>query len=139
MGASTAVLFVVFPINICLNIALIHYTPLGILGSPLSLSITYWLCFGLLGLFAYFSPVHEHNATWGGFQPSAVFHVRSCWLFLKLAIPGILMVGTEWLVHFSSTSICVQYIDQGGFRNCCSGCRPTWCCASCCSGCDYDH
>ncbi|KAJ7282001.1 MATE efflux family protein [Mycena rebaudengoi] len=96
MGASTAVLFVVFPINICLNIALIHYTPLGILGSPLSLSITYWLCFGLLGLFAYFSPVHEHNATWGGFQPSAVFHVRSCWLFLKLAIPGILMVGTEW-------------------------------------------
>ncbi|KAJ6561192.1 MATE efflux family protein [Mycena vulgaris] len=96
MGASTAVLVVVFPINIGLNIFLIHHTPLGILGSPLALSVTYWLCLGLLGLFTWFSSVHKQNATWGGFQPAAVFHLRSCYLFLKLAIPGILMVGTEW-------------------------------------------
>ncbi|KAJ7876263.1 MOP flippase [Mycena leptocephala] len=96
MGASTAVLIVVFPINIALNIFLIHYTSLGIWGSPLALSLTYWFCFGLLGLWISFSSAHKQNATWDGFQPSAVFHPRSCYLFLKLAIPGILMVGTEW-------------------------------------------
>ncbi|KAJ6581120.1 MOP flippase [Mycena capillaripes] len=96
MGASTAVLVVVFPINIALNIFLIHHTPLGILGSPVALSLTYWLCFALLGIWTTFSTTHKDNATWGGFQPSAVFHLRSCYLFLKLAIPGILMVGTEW-------------------------------------------
>ncbi|KAJ7027903.1 MOP flippase [Mycena alexandri] len=96
MGASTGVLVVVFPINLGMNIFLIHYTPLGILGSPLALSFTYWLCFGLLGLWTWTSSTHKQNATWGGFQPSAVFHRRSCYLFLKLAIPGILMVGTEW-------------------------------------------
>ncbi|KAJ7460689.1 MOP flippase [Mycena latifolia] len=96
MGASTAVLAVVFPINIGLNIFLIHHTSLGILGSPFALSLTYWLCFGLLGLFTWCSSAHKQNATWGGFQPAAVFHPRNCYLFLKLAIPGILMVGTEW-------------------------------------------
>ncbi|KAJ7708710.1 MOP flippase [Mycena rosella] len=96
MGASTTVLIVVSPINIGLNIWLIHYTPLGILGSPLALSLTYWLCFGLLGLFTWRSSAHKQNATWGGFQPAAVFQPRSCYVFLKLAIPGILMVGTEW-------------------------------------------
>ncbi|KAJ7132197.1 MOP flippase [Mycena epipterygia] len=96
MGASTTVLVVVSPINIVLNIYLVHHTPLRILGSPLALSLTYWLCFGLLGLFTWCSSAHKQNATWGGFQPAAVFHPRSCYLFLKLAIPGILMVGTEW-------------------------------------------
>ncbi|KAJ7493356.1 MOP flippase [Mycena galericulata] len=96
MGASTAALGVMFPINVALNILLIHYTSLGILGSPLALSLTYWLCFGLLGLVTWSSSAHKQNATWGGFQPAAVFHARSCYLFLKLAIPGILMVGTEW-------------------------------------------
>ncbi|KAF8196849.1 MOP flippase [Mycena galopus ATCC 62051] len=96
MGASTAVLIVVSPLNVAVNIFLIHYTPLGILGSPFALSITYWLCFGLLGVWTWFSPVHKQNATWDGFQISAVFHLPSVVLFLKLAIPGILMVGTEW-------------------------------------------
>ncbi|KAJ7272572.1 MOP flippase [Mycena haematopus] len=96
MGASTGVLIVVFPINVALNIFLIHYTSFGILGSPLALSLTYWLCFGLLGVWTWLSPAHKQNATWAGLQPSAVFHPRSCYLFLKLAIPGILMVGTEW-------------------------------------------
>lgn len=96
MSASTIVLGIVFPMNVGLNVFLIHHTPLGILGSPLALSLTYWLCFGLLGLFTWLSPAHKRNATWGGFQPAAIFHLQSCYLFLKLAIPGILMVGTEW-------------------------------------------
>ncbi|KAJ6485806.1 MOP flippase [Mycena sanguinolenta] len=96
MSASTEVLVIVFPINVALNVFLIHYTSLGILGSPLALSLIYWLCFLLLGVRTWLSPAHKQNATWDGFQPSAVFHPRSCYLFLKLAIPGILMVGTEW-------------------------------------------
>ncbi|KAJ7230534.1 MOP flippase [Mycena pura] len=96
MGASTAVLVFIFPINIGLNIVLVHYTTLGIIGSPVALSLTYWLCFGLLSLWTLSSSAHRQNATWDGFQLSAIFHPRSCYLFVKLAIPGILMVGTEW-------------------------------------------
>lgn len=90
------VLILVFPINIVVSIALIHYTPLGLLGSPLALSLTYWLSFGLLSLYAALSSTHRANGTWGGFQFRAVFDLSSCWMFLKLAVPGICMVGTEW-------------------------------------------
>jgi len=98
MGASTIVLAVISPINVALNIALIHYTTLGLLGSPVALSITYWLSFFLLMLITYVSPSHTRNGTWGGIQPTTVMDIRSCFLFLKLAVPGILMVGTEWSV-----------------------------------------
>jgi MATE family multidrug resistance protein len=98
MRAATVVLMIVFPINIVLNVGLIHYTSLGLLGSPAALSITYWMCFLLLGLYTYLSPEHTRNSTWGGIQPVLVFNLKSCFLFLQLALPGILMVGTEWSV-----------------------------------------
>jgi len=90
------VLIVVFPINAAISIAFIHHTPLGLLGSPLALSMTYWLSFGLLALYTTFSPTHIQNGTWGGIKLKAVFDPKSCIVFLKLALPGILMVGTEW-------------------------------------------
>jgi len=96
MGASTLVLLMISPVNLVLNIFLIHYTSLGLLGSPVALSITYWLSFFLLALVTYNSPLHRQNGTWGGIQMKAVCNLRSCYVFLKLAIPGILMVGTEW-------------------------------------------
>ncbi|CAA7265227.1 unnamed protein product [Cyclocybe aegerita] len=96
MGASTKILIIVSPINLVLNIFLVHYTPLGVLGAPLAVSITYWLCFAFLGIFTYFSGTHKQNGTWGGFQIAAVLDLRGCYEFLKLALPGILMVGTEW-------------------------------------------
>ncbi|KIM90270.1 hypothetical protein PILCRDRAFT_94817 [Piloderma croceum F 1598] len=96
MRASTMVLVVVFPINVAVSIALIHHTPLGLLGSPLALSVTYWLSFGLLALYTTFSPTHRRNGTWGGINIKAVLDLNSCVIFLKLALPGILMVGTEW-------------------------------------------
>ena len=55
MRASTAVLILVLPVNVMLNIVLIRHASLGLLGSPLAISITYWLAFGLLTLFAYLS------------------------------------------------------------------------------------
>ncbi|KAG1823134.1 MATE efflux family protein [Suillus variegatus] len=96
MKAATWVLIIVSPINIALNIFLVHYTSLGMLGCPVALSITYWCAFFLLIAMTSMSSVHKQNATWGGFQPKAVFNIESCVEFLKLALPGILMVGTEW-------------------------------------------
>lgn len=96
MKAATWVLIMVSPINIALNVFLVHYTPLGMLGCPVALSITYWCAFFLLIAVTSMSSMHKQNATWGGFQPKAVFNIESCVGFLKLALPGILMVGTEW-------------------------------------------
>ncbi|KAK0489016.1 MOP flippase [Armillaria novae-zelandiae] len=96
MGASTTVLAVVFPVNIALNVLFVHFTSLGLLGSPVALSLTYWIAFALLSVYTAWSPTHRQNGCWGGLQLGAVFHPHSCYLFLKLAIPGILMVGTEW-------------------------------------------
>lgn len=96
MGASTTILAIVSPINIGLNIFLVHYTPLGLLGSPLAVSITYWLCFAFLAIYTYFSPIHTENGTWGGIQFRTVLDFKNCYEFLRLALPGILMVGTEW-------------------------------------------
>ncbi|KZT63964.1 MOP flippase [Daedalea quercina L-15889] len=98
MGASTYVLLVVAPVNLALNIFFIHYTPLGLLGSPAAISVTYWLCFSLLCLYTYLSPTHHRNQTWIGIRLATVFDIKSCAYFLKLAIPGIFMVGTEWQV-----------------------------------------
>ncbi|KAF9046821.1 MATE efflux family protein [Hymenopellis radicata] len=94
MSASTAVLAILFPINIGLNIVFVR--GFGLLGSPLALSVTYWLSFVLLSVLTYISPTHRRNGCWGGIQLVEVVDFRSCVLFLKLAIPGILMVGTEW-------------------------------------------
>lgn len=94
MSASTLILVVIFPINIGLNIGFVRV--LGLLGAPVALSITYWLAFILLIVYTYLSPTHRRNGCWGGFNPASIFQPRSCYTFLKLAIPGILMVGTEW-------------------------------------------
>jgi len=96
MKAATWVLIVISPINFALNILLVHYTSLGMLGCPVALSITYWCAFFLLIAVTSMSSMHKQNATWGGFQPRAVFNFESCLEFLKLAIPGILMISTEW-------------------------------------------
>lgn len=98
MGASTLVLVILFPINVITNVVLIHYTSFGLLGSPIALSITYWLSFIGLGLVTYLSPTHTRNGCWGGLKLRPVLQLRSCYTFLRLALPGILMVGTEWFV-----------------------------------------
>lgn len=92
-------LILVSPINLALNIAFVHHTPLRLLGSPLALSITYWLAFLLLVMMTILSPTHKRNGTWGGFDIRETLAPRSIWIFLKLALPGILMVGTEWSVE----------------------------------------
>ena len=96
MRLSTLVLIILSPINVILNIILVHHTRLGLLGSPLALSIIYWLAFLLLGLFTAFSPHHRRNKTWDGWNIREAIDLRGVRSFLVLALPGILMVGTEW-------------------------------------------
>jgi multidrug resistance protein, MATE family len=98
MRASTIVLIMVLPVNVLLNILFVHSASLGLLGSPLAISITYWLAFTLLIVLTSLSPTHRRNQTWGGFDFKTVLDFKSCVDFLKLALPGILMVGTEWYV-----------------------------------------
>jgi multidrug resistance protein, MATE family len=101
MGASTHVLIVIFPINLVLNVYFVHYSSFGINGSPIALSLTFWLAFLFLIMYTACSPTHTLNQTWGGFQLRAALDPRSCIAFLKLALPGILMVGSEWCVCIS--------------------------------------
>ncbi|KAI0700316.1 MOP flippase [Cytidiella melzeri] len=96
MGAATIVLILVAPLNLAVNIIFVYHTPLGFLGAPVAISLTYWTAFFTLVLLTYLSPSHSRNETWGGFQPRVVLDLRSCLTFLQLALPGILMVGTEW-------------------------------------------
>ncbi|KAI5122020.1 hypothetical protein M0805_008011 [Coniferiporia weirii] len=96
MRFSTLALIMVSPINVALNVLLVHHTPLRVLGSPLALSITYWLAFVFLVVLTVFSPQHKHNRTWGGWRLREALDPTGVKAFLKLALPGILMVGTEW-------------------------------------------
>ena len=98
MRAATVVLILVAPVNLATNIILVYHTPLGFIGAPVAISITYWTAFLLLALTTYLSPTHAQNETWGGVQMLVVLDFRSCRTFLGLAVPGILMVGTEWCV-----------------------------------------
>lgn len=96
MTYSTITLAFVFPVNIGLNIALVHFTPLKLVGSALALSLSYWLIFISLGLMTYFSHTHTSNGAWSWISIRRVLDPRGCMSFLKLALPGIVMVGTEW-------------------------------------------
>jgi len=118
MDASTYVLIFMTPINIALNVYFVRYAGFGIYGSPIALSFTFSLAFFFLILYTAYSPTHARNQTWGGLQLRAVLDARSCMTFLKLAIPGILMFGTEWCVRvsllpsLSSGDVCTHTMDH---------------------------
>jgi MATE family multidrug resistance protein len=105
MDASTYVLILVTPINIALNVYFVHHTDLGLYGSPIALACTFSFAFLFLILYTAYSPTHTRNQTWGGFQLHTVLDARSCIAFLKLALPGILMFGSEWCVLAFVTAV----------------------------------
>ncbi|KZV70010.1 MATE efflux family protein [Peniophora sp. CONT] len=117
--APTVVLLAAFPINVALNIALVHYTPLAIMGTPLAVSLTFYIAFSLLAVYTARSSQHRKNQTWGGFRFRVILNFRGCLSFTKLALPGVLMVGTEWAAfeivalaagRLGSTSLAAQSI-----------------------------
>ncbi|OAQ33992.1 MATE efflux family protein [Linnemannia elongata AG-77] len=105
MHASTYVLLIASPINVVLNYTLVwnKYIGMGYIGAPLATSISYWNMLILLLLYIRFVDGYQG---WGGWS-------RDCltgWpAFLKLALPGVMMVCTEWWA-FEVVSLAASYL-----------------------------
>lgn len=90
MRPGTYVLLITSPINAGLNYLFVHTLEFGLLGAPVATSISYWLSFFLMVAYTRFIAGGE---CWGGFD-------RKCFqnmgIFTKIAVLGIVQVGTEW-------------------------------------------
>ncbi|KAM7212590.1 mate family transporter [Rhypophila decipiens] len=88
---GTYVLLLTSPLNVLLNYLLVHKFEFGLYGAPIATGISYWASFLLLVAYAYFIRGHD---CWGGISPRrALSHL---WPFTRLALLGIIHVGTEW-------------------------------------------
>ncbi|KAJ2985864.1 hypothetical protein NUW58_g5308 [Xylaria curta] len=88
---GTYVLLVTSPLNVLLNWLFIHKFEIGLYGAPIATGISYWVSFLLLVAYTAFVRGHE---CWGGLSPRrAIAHL---WPFTRLALLGVVHVGTEW-------------------------------------------
>lgn len=90
MRPGTYVLLITSPINGALNYLFCYPLQMKLLGAPLATSISYWLLFFLLVLYTRFI---AGSGCWGGWNLEAFQNLRT---FARLAILGIVHVGTEW-------------------------------------------
>ena len=90
MRPGTYVLVLVSPLNAALNYLFIYTFGVGLLGAPIATGISYWLAFLLLVAYARFVKGRE---CWGGWSRKCL---RNPWVFARLALLGIVHVGTEW-------------------------------------------
>ena len=88
---GTYVLLITSPLNAALNYFLIHKLGLGLYGAPIATGISYWLSFLLLAAYAAFVRGRE---CWGGVDLRRA--MTNCLPFAKLALLGVIHVGTEW-------------------------------------------
>lgn len=93
----TQVLLIAFPLNLGLNWLFIHTLDMGLLGSPLAVSITYYTSALLLVIHILFLGRKTSRPGWGGWNFSAALHLRSVLLFTKMAVSGWIMVASEWV------------------------------------------
>lgn len=91
MRPGTYVLFITSPLNLLLNYLFIYPFDLGLLGAPLATGISYWLSFLLLLAYARFTGAFKE--TWPGWSRACL---RNSGQFARLAILGVIHVGTEW-------------------------------------------
>ncbi|CAG8444347.1 9244_t:CDS:2 [Ambispora gerdemannii] len=107
MKASTYVLIVCSITNAFLNYALVWYEPisLGFIGAPVATSITYWLMLILLSLYTVYV---DGSQAWGGWTRACL---RDWGSFLRLALPGILMVCAEWWA-FELVALAAGYLGS---------------------------
>ncbi|KAI8582725.1 hypothetical protein K450DRAFT_226613 [Umbelopsis ramanniana AG] len=91
--AGTYMLLVGAPLNLILNYLFVWspYFSMGYIGGPLSTCISSWVIVVLTVLYIRFV---DGNAAWGGWSKAAL-HVRDWMPFIKLAVPGILLICTE--------------------------------------------
>ncbi|CDH50029.1 mate efflux family protein [Lichtheimia corymbifera JMRC:FSU:9682] len=105
MKASTYVLMIASPINFGLNYMLVHWKPIsiGFIGAPLATAFSYWLMLALL--IGYIWKFRGAEA-WGGWSMDAF---KDWWPFIKLAVPGVLMVCSEWWA-FELAALAASYL-----------------------------
>lgn len=111
-NASLFVLLIATPINILLNYVFVFTLNWDLTGAALATVISNNLLPLLLWIYVWFVNPHSLQC-WGGFSKAAF----SNWgPMAKLAIPGIVMVETEWLAFVSlkmnSSSIIAQIIPE---------------------------
>ena len=90
MRPGTYVLLITSPINAGLNFLFIYTFKIGLLGAPIATGISYWLSFLLLLAYARFVKGWDG---WGGWSRKCL---RNLWTFTRLALLGVVNVGTEW-------------------------------------------
>ena len=90
MRPGTYVLLITSPVNAGLNYLFVHTMELGLLGAPFATSISYWLSFLLMVAYTRFVAGWE---CWGGFDRRCFQNIGT---FTKIAVLGIVQVGTEW-------------------------------------------
>ncbi|KAJ3077748.1 hypothetical protein HK102_004993, partial [Quaeritorhiza haematococci] len=94
MVANMYVILIASPINMLLQYTLV-WSPLsiGVIGAPLASTITYTLLPILLGLYIKFIAGGEK---YGGWSWNDALDLGQMWEFLRLGIPGIAMICSEW-------------------------------------------
>ncbi|MCJ1375675.1 hypothetical protein MMC20_006912 [Loxospora ochrophaea] len=90
MRPGTYVLLITSPINAGLNFLFVYTFKIGLLGAPIATGISYWLSCLLLVLYARFV---DGSRAWGGLSRKCLHNLGT---FSRLAIMGIIHVGTEW-------------------------------------------
>lgn len=90
MRPGTYVLLITSPISAVLNYLFCYVAGWGLFGAPFATGIAYWLSFFLLVLYSRFVRGHE---CWGGWSRQCLQNTGT---FSRLAILGIIHVGTEW-------------------------------------------
>ncbi|KAF2995217.1 hypothetical protein E8E13_001859 [Curvularia kusanoi] len=109
-NASLFVLLIATPINIILNYLFVFVLNWDLTGAALATVVSNNLLPLLLWIYVYFINPSSLEC-WGGFSPSAFTHWGP---MAKLAIPGIIMVETEWLAFdiltFSSSYLSTAHL-----------------------------
>ncbi|KAI7859436.1 mate-domain-containing protein [Circinella umbellata] len=107
MQASTYVLMFASPLNFIMNYTLVHVEPvrLGFIGAPIATSISYWIMLILLILYTW---KIKGSEAWGGWTSDAF---KNWWPFLRLAIPGALMICSEWWAY-QLTALATSYLGR---------------------------
>ncbi|KAJ1833126.1 ethionine resistance protein [Coemansia sp. RSA 2706] len=96
MRASTIVILVCAPLH-WLNSYLLILSPsfgLGYIGAPLNLTITFWLMF--LGIWVYAMTCRQARECWGGWTRECL---RGLGAFYKLGIPAVVTTCGEWWAY----------------------------------------
>ncbi|KAI9261506.1 mate-domain-containing protein [Phascolomyces articulosus] len=107
MRASTYVLLFASPLNFLINYTLVHAKPvcLGYIGAPIATSLSYWIMLLLLILY---TCKLEGLEAWGGWSKDAL---KNWGPFLRLAIPGALMLCSEWWAY-QITALATAYLGR---------------------------